>query len=67
MFIQKKKTISLEIIKHTSLQNYFSIGSEPALIKYLWTSSITALPTKIRVDFITNCQTFVNRITYIEP
>jgi hypothetical protein len=66
MYIQKKRT-SYEIIKHISLQNYFLIGSEPALIKYLWTISTTALPTKIRVDFITNCQTFLNRITYTEP
>jgi hypothetical protein len=60
------RTMSHEIIKHISLQNYSLIGSEPALIKYLWTISTAALPTKIRVDFITNRQTFLNGITYTE-
>jgi hypothetical protein len=67
MYIQKKKTISLEVIKHISLQNYSPIGSEPALIKYLQTISTTTLSTKIRAGFITNCQIFLNRITYTEP
>jgi hypothetical protein len=59
MFIQKKKTINLRVIKNISLQNYNPIGSEPALIKYFWTIS-SYLFTKIRVDFITNFQTFLN-------